>query len=562
MSHVVVVVCGSPEQAAEATALLAQQCNAASVDEGGVPGLGALATAHEKVAMGHVAMATVQVPVENLHEQTSFADATRADTSGPQHSVLEAQVESLRDKYKALYRYCQSIEAELLDMFYSFLPSNLPQFTPLNNVVLANESGGVIEDYRLIDSIGKGNYGQVYATAQPDGTVKAVKRMPKSKVMSRSMLSRVCAELTLLHGIDDSQRHPNILYFDRVMQSRSYLYFVMPKVGRDIFEFITACAGERAGMDEGTALSVTMPVLSALRHIHAHGYAHRDVKSENILVDFTVDPGYSAPVVEDVRLIDFDMCCNVNDAQRHEGHGSLGFMAPEAMIKNVEDPRKLDVWSSGCVFLEIRMGRYWFTDYWLQPYRDNRHLRSSRTRDQEMISEFTRTLAARRDEVFTSCSTLAARAIVKDALRINAEVRSNASDLIDAMNECATATSSSKLQRNGPAVQAHAAAEEQERALPLIHPHGGGAWPSPASEPRASIDTSERRDRDIAASPSPLSSTPSGNRDSPHPFVPSEPAPRGYPSPAAPGRRLRTSAFHESPVQSGDRESDSGRSMK
>ena len=33
--------------------------------------------------------------------------------------------------------------------------------------------------------------------------------------------------------------------------------------------------------------------------------------------------------------------------------GSLGFMAPEAMLRNVPDPTKLDVWSAACVLLEL-----------------------------------------------------------------------------------------------------------------------------------------------------------------------------------------------------------------
>ena len=66
------------------------------------------------------------------------------------------------------------------------------------------------------------------------------------------------------------------------------------------------------------------------------------------------------------------MCCGTTDAPRSEGHGSLGFMAPEAMVKNVPDPTKLDVWSLACVLMEMRMGRAWFSESWLEPYRDSR----------------------------------------------------------------------------------------------------------------------------------------------------------------------------------------------
>ena len=47
-----------------------------------------------------------------------------------------------------------------------------------------------------------------------------------------------------------------------------------------------------------------MPIMSALMHMHALGYAHRDIKSENILIDFHVDQNVSSlPIVNDVRVI-------------------------------------------------------------------------------------------------------------------------------------------------------------------------------------------------------------------------------------------------------------------
>ena len=121
--------------------------------------------------------------------------------------------------------------------------------------------------------------------------------------MSRATVLRLSAELQLLVESDHSRRHPNILYFDQVLQSRSHLYMVMPKVGSDVFEFISVCVGEVDGMEEATTLKIIKPILCAVEHIHSLGFAHRDVKSENILVDFTMDPAHSQPVVEDVRLI-------------------------------------------------------------------------------------------------------------------------------------------------------------------------------------------------------------------------------------------------------------------
>ena len=39
-------------------------------------------------------------------------------------------------------------------------------------------------------------------------------------------------------------------------------------------EFISECAGEVHGVEETCALQVVTPIISALEHVHALGFAH------------------------------------------------------------------------------------------------------------------------------------------------------------------------------------------------------------------------------------------------------------------------------------------------
>jgi len=81
----------------------------------------------------------------------------------------------------------------------------------------------------------------------------------------------------------------------------------MPRVGSDIFELLVQCTtGEAAGLPEDMALQVIAPIVSALCHLNGMGFAHRDVKSENILVEFRRNPDTGLVTILDVRLIDFD----------------------------------------------------------------------------------------------------------------------------------------------------------------------------------------------------------------------------------------------------------------
>lgn len=226
--------------------------------------------------------------------------------------------------------------------------------------------------YNLGRRLGKGAFGTVYECRHSSGTIHALKRVPKSKLSSFRAVDRLCVQLSVLQEPDLAVQHPNILYFKQVLQSSSDIYLVMPSMATDVYE-MTSKLKTSGGIAEDHILDMIRPIMDALACLHERGIAHRDVKSENILVDYTPncdDP--QRPTVNRICLIDFDMCCNVASANDAEGLGSLGFMAPEALIKHVPDPTKLDVWSIACVLLELVMGPEWFGQNWLRAYRQYR----------------------------------------------------------------------------------------------------------------------------------------------------------------------------------------------
>lgn len=74
--------------------------------------------------------------------------------------------------------------------------------------------------------------------------------------------------------------------------------------------------------------------------------------SENILYN----PG-SAPE-NLVKLIDFGLCTKAVTPQDHmlrDFCGSPGFFAPEILLHESYDGLKADVWSLGCILLEVRL---------------------------------------------------------------------------------------------------------------------------------------------------------------------------------------------------------------
>lgn len=86
-------------------------------------------------------------------------------------------------------------------------------------------------------------------------------------------------------------------------------------------------------------------MISALRHIHSLGFAHRDIKPDNIMREKATGT---------LKIIDFGLACTT---QCRSGPGTIIYMAPE--IFSAVRPRGLpeaqahDIWSMGLVFYQL-----------------------------------------------------------------------------------------------------------------------------------------------------------------------------------------------------------------
>ncbi|CAG0884702.1 unnamed protein product [Cyprideis torosa] len=100
-------------------------------------------------------------------------------------------------------------------------------------------------------------------------------------------------------------------------------------------------------------------ILNALTYLHGRGFAHRDLKCENILITKHLN----------LKLADFGFCRSCIDAKTGEKlHsrtfcGSLAYAAPELIRGEPYEPRGADVWSSGVILYITLNGKLPFTDY-------------------------------------------------------------------------------------------------------------------------------------------------------------------------------------------------------
>ena len=95
-------------------------------------------------------------------------------------------------------------------------------------------------------------------------------------------------------------------------------------------------------------LKYAQQIISALKYCHSKRIAHLDIKPSNILMD-----NFDRP-----KIGDFGLSIIVRGSGKREGFaGSLYFVCPEIINKQVYDPFKADAWSLGITLYQLAYGR-------------------------------------------------------------------------------------------------------------------------------------------------------------------------------------------------------------
>jgi serine/threonine protein kinase len=192
--------------------------------------------------------------------------------------------------------------------------------------------------------------------------VLAVKIMRKDKVHSVKDLKRVQNEIAVLKKV----RHPNIVAFVDVIFSPTYVYLFVEKGGKDLFEFFSA---HLEGVDHETAMEIILGITLPIAYLHSMNICHRDLKPENVLLKVGEEGKIECGMIQ---ICDFGLCQKVKPGAASmltEFCGSPGFFAPEMVLKGGKyDGLLVDVWSIGCIMLELTLGHERFCKKWMSAY--------------------------------------------------------------------------------------------------------------------------------------------------------------------------------------------------
>lgn len=180
------------------------------------------------------------------------------------------------------------------------------------------------------------------AELKGSGCYYAVKALKKDVVLEDDDVECTMIErkvLTLGTG------HPYFCHLFCTFQTESHLFFVMEYLnGGDLMFHIQ----ESGRFDEGRARFYAAEIVSGLKFLHKWGIVYRDLKLDNVLLDFD---GH-------IRIADFGMCKLqiYLDKTTDTFCGTPDYMAPE-IIKGLRYNQCVDWWSFGVLLYEMLCGQ-------------------------------------------------------------------------------------------------------------------------------------------------------------------------------------------------------------
>ena len=219
-----------------------------------------------------------------------------------------------------------------------------------------NATASLVEKYgKCQEIVGRGAFGIVRISHKADPkdskqeqlyAVKEFRRRPQEnpKKYQKRLTSEFC--------ISSSLRHPNVIHTLDLLQDAKGDYCEVMEycAGGDLYTLVLAA----------TTLSVQeadcyfKQLMRGVEYMHEMGVAHRDLKPENLLLTT-----HGA-----LKITDFGNGECFRMAWEKEAHmtaglcGSAPYIAPEEYHGGEFDPRAVDVWACGVIYMAMRTGRH------------------------------------------------------------------------------------------------------------------------------------------------------------------------------------------------------------
>lgn len=299
------------------------------------------------------------------------------DTPASHHKRFEMNPEGLHAHHLKSARRQEKLTDLLRDMLgggrkkddqgddqqqLSLMSTWIDQFKTERDKLAADKKGGPNATASLVDKygkcqeiVGRGAFGIVRISHKVDPrdhkmeqlyAVKEFRRRPQetAKKYQKRLTSEFC--------ISSSLRHPNVIHTLDLLQDAKGDYCEVMEycAGGDLYTLVLA-AGK---LEVAEADCLFKQLMRGVEYMHEMGVAHRDLKPENLLLT-----NHGA-----LKITDFGNGECFRMAWEEEAHmtaglcGSAPYIAPEEYVEKEFDPRAVDLWAVGVIYMAMRTGRH------------------------------------------------------------------------------------------------------------------------------------------------------------------------------------------------------------
>ena len=189
----------------------------------------------------------------------------------------------------------------------------------------------LVGDLTLLKCLGKGAFGEVYLTSKPGCPQKfATKKIDKKFAKNPRAKKYLDNEINILKEID----HPNIIKLIEVHQTTQYYYLVMELCNGG---GLSECLEEHKKLykkpfSEDIVQYLMKQIVDAINYLHKKNILHRDIKLDNILVNFETEEDKKNRNMKKatIKIIDFGFA-------RHLSPGDLAKKGSSFSIRKLFD---------------------------------------------------------------------------------------------------------------------------------------------------------------------------------------------------------------------------------
>jgi len=203
-----------------------------------------------------------------------------------------------------------------------------------------------MERYVRLEKLGEGTYATVYrgrpAMAGPNAPSVALKEIVLDP--EEGAPSTAVREISIMKEL----RHPNIVRLLDVVHTETRLLLVFEYMDQDLKKYMER-HGVNGCLPVSTCRNFAYQLLSGLAYCHRQRVLHRDLKPQNLLISAT----------KQLKLGDFGLArafgIPVNTYSSEVV--TLWYRPPDVLLGSRAYSTTIDVWSAGCVIVEMYLGK-------------------------------------------------------------------------------------------------------------------------------------------------------------------------------------------------------------